>query len=677
MAVTLSLFAGAGAQFLDNNGNLLSGGFIYTYSAGTTTPLATYTDNTGNTALTNPIVLDSAGRMSTGEIWLTYGQGYKFVVKTSTGTLIGTYDNIPSAALPPLVNDAASISYEQGASVIAGNFIIGQTYLITFIGSTNFQSIGASANTVGIYFTATGVGSGTGTAQLSRTVQVKLKETVSVEDFGAVGNGIADDTVSIQTAINSLSSGQTLNFAGNYKITASLTITNKSNIRLTGKGKIFLSNAASNATIFNLVGTLDNLEIDNLTLIGDGVATYTQSGIACNSGQTISNSNFHDLNISELNVGISHNANLGGSWDKGVCYNNSLKNISGTVPGSGYGIHMAKASNIRVYDNVIDNASRHSIYQGSGVNVNNVIHNNLIINHRSTVATAEYRCAIACSRSSDVTISNNKFLNCYDGQIEIDHETASTQDCSNILVIGNTFTNRKNLVPSILVGEQLTPTTNATFKITIQDNIFDCDYTTATGSDDINVLNGTEIFIEGNKFRRYSYTGSSAVQFIELGADVYLSSDAQLNNVVVKNNVASIDANATNGRFCAISQRLCTGTSTYTIKDNTIYNIGSMYYFEATPTNLNSKFKFSTTVTYTFTIPANTTSTGAFSISGVKPTSSITGRPQYTLQVAPQPAYTFFANDNGVNAISICATNASGSASNQVSQAFLIFVEDF
>jgi hypothetical protein len=93
MAVFLSPIGGAGWQFFDNDGNVLSGGKLYTYSAGTSTPKATYTTSAGNIAHTNPIVLDSAGRVPSGEIWLTGGT-YKFSVFTSANTLIATYDNI-------------------------------------------------------------------------------------------------------------------------------------------------------------------------------------------------------------------------------------------------------------------------------------------------------------------------------------------------------------------------------------------------------------------------------------------------------------------------------------------------------------------------------------------------------------------------------------------------------
>jgi hypothetical protein len=93
-AVSLSAFGGVGAQFFDNNGVPLSGGKIYTYEAGTTTPLATYTSSSGTTAHTNPIVLNSGGRVpSGGEIWNQL-RLYKFVLETSTGVLIATYDNV-------------------------------------------------------------------------------------------------------------------------------------------------------------------------------------------------------------------------------------------------------------------------------------------------------------------------------------------------------------------------------------------------------------------------------------------------------------------------------------------------------------------------------------------------------------------------------------------------------
>jgi hypothetical protein len=97
MSVNFSALAGAGAQFFDNNGDPLSGGLIYTYAAGTTTPKATYTDSTGTTPNTNPIVLDSAGR-TPAQIWLTAGDLYKFVLRNADDVLIGSYDNIPGVA---------------------------------------------------------------------------------------------------------------------------------------------------------------------------------------------------------------------------------------------------------------------------------------------------------------------------------------------------------------------------------------------------------------------------------------------------------------------------------------------------------------------------------------------------------------------------------------------------
>lgn len=94
MTVFLSAFAGAGAQFFDDNGNILSGGKIYTYAAGTTTPQTTYTSSLGIVANANPVILDSDGRLPS-DLWVSQGVAYRFVLADSADVVIGTYDNIP------------------------------------------------------------------------------------------------------------------------------------------------------------------------------------------------------------------------------------------------------------------------------------------------------------------------------------------------------------------------------------------------------------------------------------------------------------------------------------------------------------------------------------------------------------------------------------------------------
>jgi hypothetical protein len=94
MAVNLSPVFGVAAQLFDDNGNPLAGGKIFTYLAGTTTNAPTYTSSTGAIAHSNPIILDGAGRVPSGEIWLTDGITYKFVVQDVANNLIGTYDNL-------------------------------------------------------------------------------------------------------------------------------------------------------------------------------------------------------------------------------------------------------------------------------------------------------------------------------------------------------------------------------------------------------------------------------------------------------------------------------------------------------------------------------------------------------------------------------------------------------
>jgi hypothetical protein len=136
----------------------LVGGKLYSYQAGTTTPLATYADASGATFNTNPIILDSRGEAN---VWLGTAS-YKLALYTATDVLVWTVDNVGGPDQSTLAQLAAS----------------GGSALIGFLQA--------------------------GTGAVATTVQTKLRQIVSAKDFGAVSDGVTNNTAAVQAAINSL-----------------------------------------------------------------------------------------------------------------------------------------------------------------------------------------------------------------------------------------------------------------------------------------------------------------------------------------------------------------------------------------------------------------------------------------------------------------------------------------
>ena len=114
-------------RFADNNNNPLVGGKVYTYYAGTTTPAATYTDATGSTPLTNPIILNARGETANASgascsVWFSTTIAYKIVVQDSSGNLIWTVDNytIPSQAYSAAYADTFTATAGQTVFTLTG-----------------------------------------------------------------------------------------------------------------------------------------------------------------------------------------------------------------------------------------------------------------------------------------------------------------------------------------------------------------------------------------------------------------------------------------------------------------------------------------------------------------------------------------------------------------------------
>ena len=287
MSVNLSYFAGAGAQFFDNNGVPLAGGLLYTYSAGTTTQLATYTSNSGSVANSNPIVLDASGRVS-NEIWLISGSTYKFVLQTSVAVQIGSYDNIPG------INDLSTLYASTGSSLVG-------------------YTLGATGAT-------------------TTNVQAKLQQTISLKDFGAVGNGSTDDTTAITNAINYLNSNSCVLTGGDslylvqYGVLPNITKANSvlANINFIGKpgtNGTLLGITCNYVTLrdININGNQANLSSGNggNLLIINGASSSSLASYTTLDNVVLQNSSGVGLNIEYatyvncVNCNFSNNASLG------------------------------------------------------------------------------------------------------------------------------------------------------------------------------------------------------------------------------------------------------------------------------------------------------------------------------------------------------------------------------
>jgi hypothetical protein len=175
-----SIAPAAKFQAFDANGAPLSGGLLYTYAAGTTTPQTTFTDSSGLVPNTNPVVLDSRGEAS---VWLSALQ-YKFKLADANNVEIWTVDNIAGAATEAELN-ALNISLTAQVTALTNNLA------------------GASGSSL-VGYTQSGLGA------VTQTVQARLRKSVYVTDFGATGNGVTNDTAAFNLAINACPTGGTV-----------------------------------------------------------------------------------------------------------------------------------------------------------------------------------------------------------------------------------------------------------------------------------------------------------------------------------------------------------------------------------------------------------------------------------------------------------------------------------
>lgn len=248
-------------QFTSSTGAPLANGTVTVYLAGTTTLTDTWQDKDLTVLNTNPITLDSRGEAL---VWLDTTKTYKFLLKNAGGATQWTVDNITTTVafatteVDQFVGTGSQVAFTLGSApgslnnltVVINGLQMKPTTDYTVSGTTlTFTTAPALSDEIMARY-GRGITPGaatdandvayqpSGSGAVARTAQAKLRESVSVKDFGAVGDGVTSDQVAVAAAVAAAyAAGDDLYWPdGTYLTTAS--ISNFHSVRHVGPGAV-------------------------------------------------------------------------------------------------------------------------------------------------------------------------------------------------------------------------------------------------------------------------------------------------------------------------------------------------------------------------------------------------------------------------------------------------------
>lgn len=318
-------------SFTNSAGAPLIGGKLFTYDAGTSTPRPTYLDAGTTAPNTNPIILDARG-----EATVFWDGVYKVILQDAAGAVIWTVDDVASTdtGLGTLRTDLGNTTDpDKGVALVggAGRAVpnIASLRTLTKTGAQEAFVLGyygKGDGGGGSYFldSADGTSADNGgtviVAADGGRWKLHLTGDVSVRQFGAKGDGVADDTTAIQAAIDSLPvRGGGVNIpSGKYKITRTLQVGDGSNLAASSRNSLRLNGSgpapyfgagggteltwagAAGGTVLSYNGSGDGFGLDGVEIDCAGIAAV---GLVIYSTRLSSYSNFAVRDF--LSTGIS------------------------------------------------------------------------------------------------------------------------------------------------------------------------------------------------------------------------------------------------------------------------------------------------------------------------------------------------------------------------------------
>lgn len=341
-------------HFDDNNGAPLSGGKLFTYAAGTTTKLATYTDSTGGTSNVNPVILNSRGEC---DLWLS-PSFYRFVLSPPTDTdpptnPIWTVDDVNGAG-----GGSAQASNIAGLKAIVGTSgasALVQGYYTAGDGGGGLYFWNATSTATdngGTIIQATGVSTG-------RWILESWGARISVRQFGAKGDNATDDSAAFQAFVNAVDYGIVTD--GTYLINNSNGVTFNSAIDLSHtEGSTITS--TNNQSQYIYVIQANNVTLSGANFVGSQMLPIGP-GFGANITVTVTAGSLDNTYPPQILTGGSGYV-ADNSTPNGTLTYNVTENAHGTVAGTGGVIQFTVTSGVITAGTITAGGANYGVYNG-------------------------------------------------------------------------------------------------------------------------------------------------------------------------------------------------------------------------------------------------------------------------------------------------------------------------
>jgi len=406
-----------------------------------------------------------------------------------------------------------------------------------------------------------------GTGAQDRTVRAKLQETVSVKDFGAVGDGVTDDTAAIQAAISGVDAGTKIFFPEGTYVVTQVDVTKA--LTFYGPATINLSGLTAG---FELKANMSGICFKDLTFVGDGVTGNNHRAIWHTQTYTISDVRIENINVSSCVQAID----LGGVDDILVtgC---TIKSSAGSASGQGYGIVAGSSTKTKIIGNHFEDNGRHAIYIRSGEDI--AISSNTFLDHATTSSSGLQ--TVNLIGAINATVDSNQFKNCEARSIKVDDDTNTSTPSRNVVVSNNTFYNTSGDEGGLYIGASTPSATSFQENVIVSGNAFYMSPARTGGC--ILISQGKTVSVIGNNFFQTQTTATNfyAIYLDASGGVTYYG------DISIIGNAGQITASSGTAKFLFVGSPLSTGSNNIIVKNNDVQidALANLIEYGTAPTN--------------------------------------------------------------------------------------------